>query len=86
MWFLAPKVVLAEQQFRRIRCQIPTSQARLISGIENDTWKPHTWKTVLGHARIVVSTYQILLDALDHAYLTINSLALIIFDEGQSIS
>ena len=41
---------------------------------------------MLGDARVIFSTPAILLDALSHAFVKIVSLALIIFDEGLSIS
>lgn len=48
-----------------------------------DRWtEQHLWDAVLSNTKIVVSTYQILLDALTHAFIRMESLALIIFDEG----
>lgn len=41
------------------------------------------WDAVLLNVKVVVSTYQILLDALNHAFVRIESLALIVFDEGK---
>jgi hypothetical protein len=41
------------------------------------------WDAVLNSVKVVVSTYQILLDALTHAFVHIESLALIVFDEGE---
>lgn len=41
------------------------------------------WDGVLHNVKIVVSTYQILLDALNHAFVRMDSLALIVFDEGK---
>lgn len=50
-----------------------------------DTWSDqHTWDAMLDNVRIVVSTYQILFDALKHGFVTLDSLALIVFDEGWS--
>lgn len=40
------------------------------------------WDAVLHNVKVVVSTYQILLDALAHAFVRMESLALIVFDEG----
>lgn len=41
------------------------------------------WDAVLHNVKVVVSTYQILLDALTHAFVHMESLALIVFDEGK---
>lgn len=48
-----------------------------------DRWTHHTyWDTVLKDVKIVVSTYQILFDALSHGFVSMENLALIVFDEG----
>jgi len=41
------------------------------------------WDAVLKNVKIVVSTYQILYDALSHGFVKMESLALIVFDEGK---
>ena len=40
------------------------------------------WDAVLQNVKVVVSTYQILLDALSHAFVRMESISLIVFDEG----
>lgn len=56
----------------------------MLAGASNiNAWGPDIWSTLLDTARVVISTPQILLDALDHAYITMNHLALIVFDEGE---
>lgn len=84
-WFLAPTVALAEQQYEAIRAQIPGVQSKLIRGCDNvDAWstKPGVWDAVLYNTRIVVSTYQILFDAVAHAFVPLASVGLIVVDEG----
>jgi RecG-like helicase len=83
---LAPTVSLAEQQFEAIRAQIPGVQSRLILGSDSvDAWstKPGVWDAVLLNTRIVVSTYQILFDAVLHALIPLSSLGLVVIDEGE---
>jgi hypothetical protein len=78
-------VALADQQFEVIRAQIPGVQSKLIRGSDNvDAWstKPGVWDAVLLNTRIVVSTYQILFDAVSHALVPLSSLGLIVIDEG----
>jgi hypothetical protein len=38
------------------------------------------------NVQVVVSTHQILLDALSHGFVSLKDLALLVFDEGTSIS
>ncbi|KAI0479234.1 dicer-like protein 2 [Xylariaceae sp. FL0804] len=83
IWFLAPTVTLCEQQFRVLETQIPAAQIKFLSGADNvDTWsEQHIWDDYLKDVRIVVSTYQILLDAITHAFVSLEHLSLIVFDE-----
>jgi RecG-like helicase len=81
-------VALAEQQFELIRAQLPAVQSKLIVGSDKvDAWstKPGVWDAVLLNTRIVVSTYQILFDAVAHAFVPLSSLGLIVVDEGWCI-
>jgi hypothetical protein len=48
------------------------------------TEKP-IWDAVLTNVNIVVSTYAVLYEALCHASINMEALALIVFDEGQSL-
>ena len=84
IWFLAPTVALGAQQFDVIRSQIPSVHCKFFCGSDDvDAWSTQEiWDAVLRNVRIVVSTYQILLSALQHAFVKLKSLALIIFDEG----
>ena len=42
------------------------------------------WDDILQNIRIVISTHQVLLDALTHGFVTMRRIALLIFDEGES--
>ncbi|KAL2257880.1 hypothetical protein VTK26DRAFT_9051 [Humicola hyalothermophila] len=87
VWFLVPTVELARQQFDVIRVQIPGVQSRLICG-DSDVaaWsaEPGLWDAILLNIRIVVSTYQILFDAVSHALVPLSSLSLIVIDEAHN--
>lgn len=79
-------MVLCRQQFNTIQLQMAAVPMRLITGNDNvDTWDASIWNVLLKDVRIVVSTYQVLLDALSHAFVRMDQLALLVFDEGQSI-
>ncbi|KAI1083944.1 hypothetical protein F5B20DRAFT_526111 [Whalleya microplaca] len=86
IWFLAPTVALGEQQFRVLKSQIPAVQIKLLVGADNiDTWtETRIWDDYLRNVRIMVSTYQVLLDAISHAFVRMDRLSLIVFDEAHN--
>jgi endoribonuclease Dicer len=83
-WFLAPTVALARQQKEVIKTGIPASVG-LISGVdEPDQWKDRQlWIRVLKTHRIVVSTPDVLLNALRHGYVLLGrDVGLLVMDEA----
>lgn len=69
-----------------ISTQLPAFQARVLSGADNvkfwtEQW---TWDDILRGIRIVVSTHQVLLEALEHGFIRMSKLALLVFDEAHS--
>ncbi|EPE07388.1 dicer-like protein 2 [Ophiostoma piceae UAMH 11346] len=83
VWFLAPTVLLCGQQYKAISAQIPWAQGKLITGDSNlEAWRERTWDAVLLNVRFVVSTPGVLLDALNHAFVKFEWLALLVFDEA----
>ncbi|KAF9264929.1 P-loop containing nucleoside triphosphate hydrolase protein [Marasmius fiardii PR-910] len=83
-WFFAPTVSLCEQQHMVIDQALPVPVG-LITGSKNpDQWKDtNLWRTVLEKYRVVVSTPQVLLDALRHGYIVMGrDISLLIFDEA----
>ena len=87
VWFLAPTVTLCEQQYEVFKSNLPGCGIQLLSGKDNvDHWTEQSvWDAVFLNTRIVLSTHQVLLDALTHAFIKISRLALLIFDEGQCL-
>ncbi len=84
VWFLVPTVSLCSQQHNVLEAQIPEVRMKLLSGDTVEGWtNKNIWDAVLHNTRVVVSTYQILLDALIHAFVKLGSLSLIVFDEGE---
>ena len=85
IWFLAPTVSLCTQQFEYLQSQISAVQIKCLKGDDGvDRWtSKNDWDTVLNNVRVVVSTFQVLLDALGHGFVKMKSLALIVFDEGK---
>ncbi|KAL1884331.1 hypothetical protein VTK73DRAFT_25 [Phialemonium thermophilum] len=86
VWFLASKVVLACQQFDKIKERIPSAQCKLLCGSDDvKTWSnQRTWDAVLQNIQVVVSTYQILFDAVKHSFVRLSALSLIVFDEAHN--
>ncbi|KAF1997932.1 hypothetical protein P154DRAFT_470302, partial [Amniculicola lignicola CBS 123094] len=84
VWFLAPTATLCEQQYDVFCKNLPAHGTKVILGRDNvDHWTDQsTWDAVLKNIRIVLSTHQVLLDALTHAFVKMKQLALIIFDEA----
>lgn len=86
VWFCVPTVALVMQQHKAISAQLPAYQSRVLSGADNvEFWTEQwIWDEILKGIRIVVSTHQILLDALIHGFVRMQQLALIVFDEAHS--
>ncbi|KAF8468942.1 hypothetical protein BDZ91DRAFT_721433 [Kalaharituber pfeilii] len=87
-WFLVPNRFLAEQQFQGLQKVLQPVPMKLLTGNDGlDKWNSTVWTEILkfgkeNQVRVVVSTYQVLYDALCHAYVTMNDLSLIVFDEA----
>ncbi|KLJ07015.1 hypothetical protein EMPG_17490 [Blastomyces silverae] len=84
VWFLAPTVALADQQHKNISQQLSAYQTRLLLGSDNvNYWSTKKiWDDILLNIRIVVSTPQVLLDAMTHGFVTMSRVALLVFDEA----
>jgi ERCC4-related helicase len=86
VWFLAPTVELCAQQWNLLKTEVPAVDPHIKLLLGNDgveKWKDkRLWDCVLENVRIVVSTPQILLEALDHGFVPLARLSLLVFDEG----
>ena len=82
-WFVAPTVALCEQQHDVIQKAIG-SVGLIHGGLEPKQWiDPKLWKNVLKKNRVIVSTPQVLLDALSHAHINLGlEIGLLVFDEA----
>jgi ERCC4-related helicase len=88
VWFLAPTVALFEQQHKYIQARLPDTSPLLLVGSSNvDYWsKQNIWDAALQNRRIVISTHAVLLDAIQHGFVRLISLALLVFDEGKNLA
>ena len=83
---MTPTVDLCKQQYRDLHNQIPFAHIRHLTSQNNvKMWQKATWDAVLTGLNIAVSTYDVLGQALSHAFVGMESLALIVFDEGEHI-
>jgi len=83
-WFLAPTVALARQQQTVIADNLPVSVGLISGANEPDQWGDRElWRRVLNTHRIVVSTHDVLLNALRHGYVRLgDDIGLLVFDEA----
>ncbi|OCH83851.1 P-loop containing nucleoside triphosphate hydrolase protein, partial [Obba rivulosa] len=83
-WFLAPTVALVQQQREVIASAIPVSVGIISGACEPNQWKDaNLWRKILQTHRIMVTTPQVLLDALHHAYVDLGrDISLLVFDEA----
>ncbi len=84
VWFTAPSVVLAYQQYRFLSQQLPAYQFKLITGMDNaEYWTSlDIWQKALHNVHVVVSTPSILEQALNHAFVSMKDISLLVFDEA----
>ncbi|KAJ8696887.1 Dicer-like protein 2 [Pleurotus ostreatus] len=83
-WFLAPTVTLCEQQRTFIAKAIPVGVGFISGASEPDQWKDKAlWDRLLATNKVVVSTPQVLLNALRHGYVSMGrDISLVVFDEA----
>lgn len=83
-WFLAPTVALCNQQHSVIKDNMQVPVGLIHGALEPKQWTDITlWKRVLENNRVVVSTPQVLLDALSHGYVHMGlDIGLLVFDEA----
>ncbi|KAG1732444.1 uncharacterized protein EDB91DRAFT_674912 [Suillus paluster] len=83
-WFLAPTVALCEQQHRVIKDSMQVPVGLIHGALEPKQWTDISlWKRVLENNRVIVSTPQVLLDALSHGYVHMGlDIGLLVFDEA----
>ncbi|KAH8992590.1 P-loop containing nucleoside triphosphate hydrolase protein [Lactarius hatsudake] len=83
-WFLVPTVALAQQQQAVIVNHIAVPVGLISGANEPDQWKdPALWRGVLVDYRIIVSTPDVLLNALRHGYIHLGrDIGFLVFDEA----
>lgn len=80
-FFLVNTVALVEQQKKSIHSKCPVHVNGYSSEDNVDYWKKSEWDEELAKYQVIVMTTQILADMLQHRYIKISDINLIIFDE-----
>lgn len=86
IWFLAPSVALSEQHYTKVVQLLPAYQIKLLVGSDKlDKWTDQWhWDAILANVEIVVGTPKVLEEALEHGFVSMTMLSLLVFDEGES--
>ncbi|ESZ96850.1 RNase3 domain-containing protein [Sclerotinia borealis F-4128] len=86
IWVLAPTVALCIQHAEYFQANITSVLIKLLVGADGvDRWtEQRQWDAILRDVKVVVSPYQILLDALTHGFVCMERLSLIVFDEAHN--
>jgi ERCC4-related helicase len=85
VWFLVPTKVLCSQQLTYVSRHIAAVSMRMLTGDDGvDCWSnQEVWDAALRGFKVVFSTHAVLADALTHGFVRLQSLALLVFDEGE---
>lgn len=77
-----PSVNLVFQQFAVLECNLDHSVGHVYGAIGSDTWKYEKWQKKLDDNKVIVCTPEVLYQALFHAFIKIEQINLLIFDEA----
>ena len=84
VWFTAPTKPLTEQQFEFLSMHLPEYQLRTLTGEDKvEFWSSQSiWDDALSGMNVVVSTPQVLFDALSNAFVSLRNISLLVIDEA----
>jgi ERCC4-related helicase len=84
VWFTTPNVELALQQHRFLAAQLPAYSFRSITSLDNaEFWtSQEVWDSALLGIHGIISTPQILLDAMRHGFVSMRNISLLVVDEA----
>lgn len=84
VWFLTPKVALAQQQARVIQKQLPGVSCKVFVGEDGcEFWSTQSiWDEALLNVQVVVCTPGILFEAMTHSFVRIEDISLLVVDEA----
>ncbi|VDO98315.1 unnamed protein product [Soboliphyme baturini] len=85
-FFLVDKVALVKQQADQIRKHTNLVVGEFHGRMNVDFWDKAAWSKHLENNQVLVMTAQIFLDLLSHAYLTLNRVNLMVFDECHHVN
>ena len=79
--FLVNTVCLAKQQAETLQEMTSFNTALLCGELNVDYWSTQQWSDMLDNNEILVSTAQVILDAVKHGFLQLKQVNVIVFDE-----
>ncbi|KAJ9053924.1 Dicer-like protein 1 [Entomophthora muscae] len=79
--FLVNLVPLVFQQSAVIEANVPYRTTKLCGELGVDFWDMAKWQELISNSDILIMTAQIFLNMLRHAYITMNDICLLVFDE-----
>ncbi|GAB2276326.1 Endoribonuclease Dicer 3a [Dionaea muscipula] len=79
--FLAPTVSLVNQQYEVIKIHTDLRVRQIYGEMGVDEWNAQCWEKEINDHQVLVITPQIVLDALRNAFMTMETVCLMIFDE-----
>lgn len=80
--------MLCEQQKDVIASSLPVSVGLISGSLEPNQWRDHElWRGVIEKNRVIVSTPQVLLDAMRNGHISLGQdIGLIVFDEAHHVA
>lgn len=80
--------MLCEQQKDVIASSLPVSVGLISGSLEPNQWRDHSlWRRVVTEHRVIVSTPQVLLDAMRNGHINLGQdVGLLIFDEAHHVA
>lgn len=81
-FFITDKVALCDQQHRVLKNNISHAIGKLHGDVQGTTSNREFWDAQMGEHMAITCTAQILLDGLNHGFITMRQINLLVFDEA----
>jgi len=81
-FFLVDKVALVFQQYAVLKANLSQDIERVCGAMGTDLWTANVWRDLFERNMVIVATADVLLHCLNHAFITIEQINLLVFDEA----
>lgn len=81
-FFLVDKVALVFQQYAVLKANLSQDIERVCGAMGTDLWTADVWRNLFDKNMVIVGTADVLLHCLNHAFITIEQINLLVFDEA----